>query len=46
MHNAVRIEMSAINRQQKRAATVALLFYSQPDEISKWMIHAFISPLS
>jgi hypothetical protein len=46
MHNAVRIEMSVINRQQKRAATVTLLFYSQPDEISKWMIHAFISPLS
>ena len=40
MHNAVRIEMSVINRQQKGAATVALLFYSQPDEISKWMIHA------
>ena len=40
MHDPVRIEMSVINRQQKRAATVALLFYSQPDEISKWMIHA------
>ena len=28
MHDTVRIEMPAINRQQKRAATVDLLFYS------------------
>lgn len=28
MHDTVRIEMSAINRQQKRATTVTLLFYS------------------
>ena len=28
MHDTVRIEMPAINRQQKRVATVDLLFYS------------------
>ena len=27
MHNAVRIQMSAVDRQQQRAAAVTLLFY-------------------